>query len=383
MVFFSFSLNDDSFSYLSNHLESNQIYFSKDTVLLEKLNNKKYKSYVNFLTYEKRKKINNIGKKLLICLPPNFGLGDAIEYSIAIKSITESKIFSKIGIAFCGKHDFIFKTLFSFLNTYTFLLSEKEMNKYDTIFHITLEVEALKFQKYKRTDIVLEICKYFNIPVSDFKFKKFSSNKKNIKKISIFPVSTSVLRSLPLGAIESINNNFVNNFKIEIFLDNSNYSNYLKKNFFQSRIIFKNPKNIENLIKEISEIELGIFVDSGPLHIAKLFDKKGILIETSVSSNILLNNSENINVVKNKYKSNYCSGSCGLVDVFSINKKIGCYETTKMSFEDIMSLKNLKQLQRWDKKVINPSFISNPVGCVKKIDIGSIIKNINLKLRES
>ena len=91
MAFFSFSLIKDPFVYLSTNIEPNKKYYSKDITLSKELNNKnKINSFVD-LSYEKRTKITNIGKKLLICLPPKFGVGDAIEYGIAIYSLIQIK----------------------------------------------------------------------------------------------------------------------------------------------------------------------------------------------------------------------------------------------------------------------------------------------------
>ena len=97
---------------------------------------------------------------------------------------------------------------------------------------------------------------------------------------------------------------------------------------------------------------------------------------------MLLVNSNNIEAVSNQYSSNYCQGPCGLTDIFSYNKNVGCYETNKLFFEDIKYLKNYKNLQRWNKKEINSQFFINPAGCVKKINIKNIIKLIRVKIKE-
>ena len=382
MPFFSFSLLDDSFSFNSKRLQSNLTYYSKDINLWKELNDKKKKTQLKYVKFENRIKTNIFGKKLLICLPPKFGLGDAIEYSIAINSIIQSSKFLKVGIAFCGSYNFVFKNIFSFKNIYPDPISSLEKNEYDTIFHLTLEIGALKFQKYKRSDIVLETCKHFNIPISKYKINRKVTEEKLIKKISIFPVSTSVIRNLPHKALEAIIKNFENKYNIEIFIDNSDYSNYLQEIFFKTNVVFKNPTNIENLIKDISNINFGVFIDSGPIHVAKLFNRLGVFIETSVSNKILLRDSDLIYTVKNKYRSQYCNGPCGLTDISSFMKNVGCYETSQLSFKDIQTLKSLKDLQRRNKKENNSHFISNPVGCIKKIDIENIIQTINYKLKE-
>ena len=107
-----------------------------------------------------------------------------------------------------------------------------------------------------------------------------------------------------------------------------------------------------------------------------------MLIETSVASKILLSNSKNIISVKNKYKSDYCNGPCGLVDLFACKNKVGCYETHKLNFKNVISFKNQKKLQRWNKKENNSHLISNPVGCIKQLDVKNIIELIKYKIKE-
>jgi len=383
MAFFSFSLSMDSFIYLSTKIEPNKKYYSKDIALSKELNNKNKKtSFVN-LNYESRKKLTNVGKKLLICLPPKFGVGDAIEYGIAINSLIQFKKFTKIGIAFTSNHNYLFKNFFAFTDIYPLIISEDELNIYDSVFHITLEIDALKYQKYKRSNIAQEICDYFKTPLIDYKKKITKAQKDDNKIISIFPISTSLIRSLPPNIIEEIIKSFSNEYTIKVIFDNSDYSKYIFKKIKNNKFIAVEPNDIESLILEISKTNFGIFSDSGPLHIAKCFNKNGILVETTVTSKILLSNSKNIISVKNKYKSNYCDGPCGLTDIFAYDNKIGCYETHKLSFNDISSLNNQKNLQRWNKKENNSHLISNPVGCIKQIDVQNIIELIRYKIKES
>ena len=383
MAYFSFFLLKDSFSYLSKQVEIKQKYYSKDITLWKHLNNRNKQKDFCVLKREIRFKTNVIGKKLLICLPPKFGLGDAVEYSIAINSLLKSKKFSKIGIAYCGDHTHIFKDLFLFSNLYPIFISEKEIREYDTIFHITLDIKALKFQKYFRSNIAVEICNYFKVKIVDVKIYNNTKIKNQKSIITIFPVATSAIRSIPFKIIEELILNFKQKYKFKIIIDESPFSKYLMKKIVQkNNFEFLKPRNVEALIKEISKVDFGIFVDSGPLHIAKIFDKPGILIETSVSGEILLNNSNKIHLLKNKYISNYCKGPCGLVDIFSYNNNIGCYETNQISFSKLRDIENLKNLQRFNKKENNTQFMLNPVGCIKKIDVNNIIELVKRKIKE-
>ena len=109
-------------------------------------------------------------------------------------------------------------------NLYEYYISEEELEKYDSHFHFTYEIEDLKFQKYKREDIKKIILDKLNIKYNNSQVAK--TKYKKIKKISIFPFSASPLRTLPLQTIIYLIEEFSNKINIEIIMDN--YSPYLK-----------------------------------------------------------------------------------------------------------------------------------------------------------
>ena len=382
MVFFSFSLNNNSINCITEKIYSNKKYYSKSIDLWKELNNKKGIYQVNQLKRERRHKTDFIGKKILIYLPPKYGLGDAIEYSIAIQSLIKSKKFDKIGIAFCYDYLYIFKNLFNFKNVFSQVISDDEIKNFDTVFHITLEIQSLKFQKYSRSNIVLEICKKFNIPEDKCKIFKKLNKKKSPDTISIFPVSTSVIRSLPYTFLDRLIEALKNDFNFKIVIDESQFSNHLEDKLVDKKNYkFVKPKRLRDLVDEVSNTTFGIFVDSGPLHLAKILDINGVLVETSVSSDLLLNNNHNISAVKNDYTSNFCAGPCGLVDIFSFENKVGCYETVETTSKKILELENLKNLQRFDKKKKIKHFILNPVGCINNISVNKLIDLLKTKIK--
>ena len=376
MPFFSFALKDSSYQFKSQIIENKVTYYSKNLNLWNQLKSKNAKNIINFIRFEKREKINKLKKKILFCVPPKIGLGDAVEYGIAIQSIIKSNKFKKIGVAFSAEYSFFFKKKFKIKNIYPFIISKKDIESYDNVFHLTLEIEALKSQKYLRSDIVSEVLNYFKI--SNKKNEKIKSiNKKKINKISIFPISTSPLRTMPVNILNELLLFLKNKIEVEIFFnDKSDISKFIEKNIIMNNFTKKDPKNLNSLIRSIEKIEFGIFVDSGPLHISKIIGKKGILVETSVSGNVLLKNYKQIKVVKNEFISTYCKAPCGLVDIFSFNKKIGCYSSLKVKQKKILNLENFNELQRREIKQNNIFYLLNPVGCVESININNIKKII-------
>lgn len=383
MPFFSFSLkknflNQKEFPYIAKKEIKNDItYYSKNTKLWKTLNKKEFLKFINFISFEKRNHITTPEDSILFCLPPSMGLGDLIEYAIFIERLENSKKFKKVGVAFIGRYSFILKKYFRIKHVFIDIISKENYYNFNSQFHVTLEIEALKLQKYNRKDINKCLSQYFGLGTINKRFKKFE--KLNLKKITIFPISQSPIRSLPSFLINEIIKTYKDKLKIEIVLDNSQISNFIESKLLSNNVNIIKPKNLEKLSNLVDRIDFGIFMDSGPLHLAKLLNKKGILIVTSVSHKELLNEDENIFPIQNNFKSKHCSSPCGLTNVFNLDGKVGCFQSLKISRENFFKIKNLNSLQRGNIKDSYVGLISKPVGCVENININkltSLIDNI-------
>ena len=227
MPYFSFSIKETIQSLKKFNITSNHVYFSKNTQLW-KILQKQDSSIVNFLKREKRFYVESIAKNILFCLPPSIGLGDAIEYATAIKKIKDKVPFDNLAIAFSGDYSFLFKDFFNLKKIYPFIIKKKEIDKFDTVFHVTLEIKSLVNQKYYRTNIYEEIINFFNIKETKIK-KTLNQQNFQIHKISIFPISSSPIRTMPIKILNELMQMLQKNYHLEIFLDSSSeISNYLR-----------------------------------------------------------------------------------------------------------------------------------------------------------
>ena len=386
MPYFSFILYEKSIFADIEHLNSfnpNIKYFSKNTKIWKILQRLAKKKDFIKLEIQNRKYFIPQAKSILFCLPPSIGLGDSIEYALAIKSITIHIKNIKFGVAHVGIYKDVFEKIFNISNVYDFI-TEKRLNDYDTTFHFTLEIKGLKFQKYNRKNIETLITSFFKVPLYRKKIISYKE-KKNTQTISIFPVSNSPIRSIPVYLLNEIIKALIDYYNIEIYLDsNSIISNYIyEKIIFFKKIKFKDPENLNQLINDIKEIEFGIFCDSGPLHLAKYFNLPGILLISSVKKNILLNDFSSIKAIKSNYSSRFCSGPCGLVNAFEIENKSGCYDQLQIEKKVVINMKNLKSLQRGDLKKNYLNLYINSVNCYKKFNIKKIIMLIQKTIKKN
>ncbi len=381
MPFFSFSLkknflNQEDFPYIvKENIKENITYYSKNTKLWKTLNKSEFIKYINFVSFEKRKFNKSLEDSVLFCLPPSMGLGDLIEYALFIEKLENSKKFKKIGVAFIGKYSLILKKYFKINYVYSDVISEENYYKFNNQFHVTLEIEDLKFQKYNRQDINKCLSKFFGLKTLNKNLKKFEKTK--LTKITIFPISQSPIRSLPPFLINEIIKTYKDRIKIEIVLDNSDISNFIESKLPIKNVNIIKPENLEILSNTVAKIDFGIFMDSGPLHLAKLLNKKGILIITSVSHKKLLSGTENIYPIENNFRSDFCSSPCGLTNVFNLDGKIGCFHSLGISKRNFFKIKNLNSLQRGSIKDSYIGLISKPVGCVENINIKHITNLID------
>ena len=357
-------------------------YFSKDSNLWRALKNNKLNKNTIVFKQEKREKILSIKKNILFCLPPSMGLGDAIEYALAIKSITNNIKLNNYGIAFIGRNKIIFSKYFKLKNIYEYVISEKDFKLYDTIFHFTLEINQLKFQKYIRSNIERSITSYFKVPFYRFKNKK--KPREEIEKLTIFPISSSPIRTMPIDLLKYIISNLSKKYSIEVIFDKSPISNYFVRNL-SSKLNFKKkfPNNLETLINLIRKIDFGIFMDSGPLHVAKINHIRGILIISSVKKDTLLSGFKGIKSIKSNYKSNFCNGPCGLTNVINYENKTGCYDSLKVKKDIIINSDNLKKFQRGNLKNNYESLLNLPVNCLKKLNNKKVVEFIENNINNS
>lgn len=380
MPYFSFSLNKSLINQLNiddlqdTVLLENITYFSKNTKLWKQLNKTLKKDKSCKIKFEERKKIKLLNKKILFLLPPSIGLGDAVEYALAIKAIILSNIFLEVGVAFIGRYKKIYLNYFNISNVYEQVISQKELLKYDTLFHVSLELDCLKHQKYVRSDIEKNFTNYFNI--KNFR-KPIVKNKNKINTITVFPVSNSPIRSMPIDIIEQLILSFHDNYKLIFVLDHkSEISNFIEQKISFSKCYKLHPDNLDELTKIIENCQFGIFMDSGPLHIAKILNKAGILIETTVNSGLLLNDFCTIKAIKNNYESLNCKSPCGLTNIFNFKNNIGCYQSLKISKNEIFNISQ-NSMQRGSLKNCYTKFMLEPVGCLKNINSEKLIKYIN------
>ena len=73
---------------------------------------------------------------------------------------------------------------------YKDIISLEELCEYESVFHLTLEIQKFKLHEYSRVDVAKEICSFFNIYYPKLFVPKNNDvmPPRTIDTISIFPI---------------------------------------------------------------------------------------------------------------------------------------------------------------------------------------------------
>ena len=161
MSYFSFTLTKSIFSEsfrsknlkllrILENVKTKQKYYSKYSKIIKKYKTNSVLEKSIFIQREKIVQSIFNGKNTIFFLPPKYGLGDVVEYGIAVKIIQNYYPRQKIALAFVYQYKKMLENLLQLKNLYEYYVSQEELDQYESHFHFTYGIEELKFQKYKR-----------------------------------------------------------------------------------------------------------------------------------------------------------------------------------------------------------------------------------------
>ena len=177
---------------------------------------------------------------------------------------------------------------------------------------------------------------YLQLNELEFKINKF--RKENYQNILICPESSEDRRSLTQSQLDYV---------IDFFKD-KNIIVAMSKNRFKTdkKEFYFSKKNSNKFLDLVKQVDLVVSVDSGPIHIAMLYDKNIIALFSSSLPEKALNSKKNIKIIRN----NKLSGI--------LCEKYECKEAKCLEF-----IKNI-DLFDYNYKQINPLNLEIKKECV-------------------
>jgi len=305
------------------------------------------------------------GKRLLFLLPGE-AIGDNVGYFLFLRAAIEQLSPKRVAVFNAGAASDIYR-LDRRIDVFPLWITTQQLKSFDRVFDL-LEVPALRELALRPCDPEGPLCDYTQIAPS-LKYQTKPATNRKPASIALFPLASSPMRSLPIGLCQSLIKRIVaSDIGVTVYLNEKQrqslvYSEALSS-LQGSRVkIHSGCRSLAELLSAVADTEFGVFCDSGPAHLTKLFGTRGLAIHTSADAKPLRGRFSNLQAWQSGYAGRYCTAPCGLAGPWmDVEKRIGC-----------MGSLGVPQGQLTARAVLiddrtNRSMISNPIPCVAHLN---------------
>lgn len=302
--------------------------------------------------------------KSVVFLLPSEGLGDCVLYAGAIRQIIQAFSPARVAIAFSGRSSDVFAHLGMAVEIYPLLLPRRVLLDANLVVDFETDLPALHSAGIEMVSIDTLILRHLDLPTS-YRWPHRRAHRE-VRRIGIFPQSSSTIRTLPPAltaflATELGGRGFTVEIMVEPrFRQGLLYRERLMAMLGQQAPIVSDLATVDRLFEFIREIDYGIFCDSGPAHVAKMFSVPGFGIYTTVAPDIVQGGFDNLAHWSSDYASDWCRAPCGLVKLMrtAAGDRYGCMDSLNCQRSDLVLPFRVPDAE------IERSLLGEPVGCV-------------------
>ena len=303
----------------------------------------------------------------VLFLLPSEGLGDCVMYAGAIRQAIRAFSPGRVAIAFSGRSTDIFAQLEADVELYPLLLPRRALLDADLVVDFETEIPELQRGATEMAPIDTLILEHLGLPTS-YRWPH-RREPRGIRRIGIFPQSSTAIRSLPPALTASLVTALrTRGFAVEVMLEprfrqGRLYQERLAALLDQQAPIVSDLATIDRLLAYIREIDYGIFCDSGPAHIAKMFAVPGFGIYTSVAADLVQGGFDNLARWSADYASDWCRAPCGLTRLMRTadGERYGCMASLRTGQADLVLPFRVPEAE------VARLLLEEPVGCVASL----------------
>jgi hypothetical protein len=297
-------------------------------------------------------------------LMPSEAVGDTVVYAGAVREIARAFGLARIGIAFSGSATDVWFYIGIPVEVFPLLLPERALARFDLVLDFARDIPELDRVAEAPLAIDQTILARLGLP-ADYRWTE-TSGERGIRRVALFPISSTPLRTIPPPlAAYLITGLKEQELTVEVVVD----PRTRQGSFFLrgapdigtvARIV-PDLATVDALIRYVrDDIDYGIFCDSGPAHITKLFDAPGFCLFTSVGAEAVRGPFRNLAAWQAGYAGRRCRAPCGLVGAMSLDRgeAYGCMDSLDRPRAA------LARPARLPEEATHRLLLEAPVGCV-------------------
>ncbi len=303
------------------------------------------------------------GRRILFLLPSQ-ALGSNVATLLFLTSFRRRHKPRAMGV-FCARSASDIYLSDKKIRVYNLWIGRKDLKSWDVVIDLG-HLESRRNVDIWPVDMEAELLSAFALPPCEEDYPSAARPLNTAKPhIGIFPLATSPLRTLPFAATIAMARSLCDLGPVSIYLNRDQgqgkaYLQALRGKLAENVNIIEGLPSIGALMAAVRDIDYGVFADSGPAHMSKLFATPGTAIYTSAPGDILQGRFTNLRRWSVPYKGEHCQAPCGLAKLRqSRDGRIGCMGSLECSLDD------LPQVPSGSHGDIARRLLENPVPCVR------------------
>lgn len=302
------------------------------------------------------------GKRALFLLPSQ-ALGSNVATLLFLQALREKFEMAAVGV-FCGRSATDIYLTDPSVTVYPLWIGERELRRWDVIVDLG-HLESRRDIDIWPVDMEAELLEAFGVPPS----RRYSGEPRPLPSgrpptIGLLPLATSPLRTLPMAATRALCDALAPHGRVILHLNKDQHQGVLYRQHIgalpESVEIVDGFGSIGDLLAAIDALDYGVFADSGPAHMSKLFATPGVAVYSSAPGDVLQGRFRNLARWTIPFEGPHCATPCGLAKLRATPAgRIGCMGSLGVPLEGLPTV-----ARGANPQVVERLLVAEPVPCI-------------------
>jgi ADP-heptose:LPS heptosyltransferase len=271
----------------------------------------------------------DFGAKRVLFLLPAQALGEAVAMFLFLQAVLERYPTARLAVA-CAQSAADIYALDGRIELFTLWIAKKRLQEFDALIDLG-QVAARRNIDIWPVDMEAELLTAFDLaPSASYGSEPRRIQGKEALRIGILPLATSPLRTLPITVTLALVAALKERGHVTLSLNRDQQQGRLYAGEVAGRLgaevtLVDGFASIGALMAAIRDFDYAVFADSGPAHIAKLFQTPGVAVYSSAPGDVLQGRFTNLARWTVPYVGPYCAAPCGLAKLRQTAAgRVGC-----------------------------------------------------------
>lgn len=302
------------------------------------------------------------GKRALFLLPSQ-ALGSNVATLLFLQALREKFSMGGLGV-FCARSAADIYLTDPQTTVFPLWIGERELRRWDVVVDLG-HLESRRDIDIWPVDMEADLLEAFNVAPSrryGVEGKALPADRPPV--IGILPLASSPLRTLPIAATRALCEALAERGRVVLCLNKDQHQGVL-----YAREIGGLPAGVEildgfasigALLSAIDGFDYGVFADSGPAHMSKLFATPGVAVYSSAPGDVLQGRFRNLANWTIPFVGPHCATPCGLAKLRATPAgRIGCMGSLEVPIEGLPSI-----ARGANPQVVERLLLAEPVPCI-------------------